>query len=155
MPQRKRWSIFLLSSFIVLLSACATPRGSNEGAGMVIGGVVGGILGNQIGSGGGRTVATVIGAMIGTAVGGNIGRSMDDTDRLKVAHSLETVRTDVVTSWRNPDTGYYYEVVPTETYYSDNTPCREYQMTATIGGRQEQIYGTACRQADGSWAVQD
>ena len=28
---------------------------------------------------------------------------------------------------------------------------REYRTTADIGGKQEQMYGTACRQPDGSW----
>ncbi len=31
--------------------------------------------------------------------------------------------------------------------------CREFQQTATIGGRTEQAYGTACLQPDGSWEV--
>ncbi len=31
--------------------------------------------------------------------------------------------------------------------------CREFQKTVTIGGRQENAYGTACRDADGAWEV--
>jgi hypothetical protein len=31
--------------------------------------------------------------------------------------------------------------------------CREFQQTVTIGGRTESAYGTACRQADGTWEV--
>lgn len=147
--------IVMCFSVLLLLNACATRQGPHETSGMVIGGIVGGILGNQIGHGSGRTFATVVGAVVGTAVGGSIGRSMDDTDRLKVAHSLETVRTGVSTSWRNPDTGYYYEVVPTRTYEDAGSPCREYQMKATIGGREQDVYGTACRQADGSWRMEN
>lgn len=139
--------------FISLLTSCATPRGDNEAGGMIIGGILGGVLGHEIGSGHGRTAATVIGTLIGTTIGGNVGRSMDKTDRLNVARSLETVRTGVGTTWRNPDTGYQYRVVPTSTFEVNNTPCREYTVDATIGGKTEQIYGTACRQADGSWKV--
>ena len=29
--------------------------------------------------------------------------------------------------------------------------CREYRTVATIDGRSERLYGTACRQPDGSW----
>lgn len=29
--------------------------------------------------------------------------------------------------------------------------CREYQTTGIIDGRQERLYGTACRMPDGSW----
>jgi surface antigen len=138
---------------IFIISGCATTKGPNENIGMVIGGIVGGTLGHQVGKGNGRTVATVIGTIIGTTIGGNVGRSMDDTDQLKVAHALETVRTGVSTSWNNPDTDYHYEVIPTRTYNQTGTPCREYQVEALIGGQKEIIYGTACRQDDGSWEV--
>lgn len=30
-------------------------------------------------------------------------------------------------------------------------PCREYTATARIAGRDQQIYGRACRQPDGAW----
>ena len=29
--------------------------------------------------------------------------------------------------------------------------CREYQSTAIIGGKEEKVYGRACRQPDGTW----
>jgi len=89
--------------------------------------------------------------MAGGAIGGSVGRSMDETDRINTAMALENVRTGVPSTWTNPDTGYEYVVTPTNTYESDAGPCREYTMDATIGGKTEQIYGTACRQADGSW----
>lgn len=137
-----------------LLISCASKRGDNEAGGMIIGGILGGVLGHEIGRGHGRTMATVLGAMIGTTIGGNVGRSMDKIDRIKVSHSLETVRTGVETRWVNPDSGYQYRVVPTRTYQRNNAPCREYTVDATIGGKSEQIFGTACRQADGNWKVQ-
>jgi hypothetical protein len=65
------------------------------------------------------------------------------------------VRTGVSTTWRNPDSGYQYRVVPTRTYDINSAPCREYTLDASIGGETEQIYGTACRQADGSWKVKN
>jgi surface antigen len=140
---------------VCLLSGCANTQGPNEGSGMIIGGILGGVLGHQVGGGHGQTAATIIGSLIGTTIGGNVGRSMDQSDRLKVSQSLENVRTGVETSWRNPDTGYQYRVVPTRTYQENENPCREYQVDASIGGKVEQIYGTACRQADGSWKVKN
>ena len=138
---------------IFLISSCASHRGSNEDSGMIIGGVIGGVLGHHIGKGGGRTIATVIGTIIGMNIGGNIGYSMDKNDQLKIAHSLEMVRTGVATNWRNPDTGNQYMVVPTRTFEKKGSPCREYQLDATINGKLERVYGTACRQKDGSWKV--
>jgi uncharacterized protein YcfJ len=77
----KRIPFYFLLSALLLLSACATPRGENEAGGIIIGGILGGILGHQVGGGCGHTV------------------------------------------------------------------------DASIGGKTEKIYGTACRQTDGSWQV--
>ena len=135
---------------VLALAGCATPP-TQEQSGMVIGGILGGILGSQVGGGTGRTTATIIGAIAGAAIGGSVGRSMDENDRLKTAHALENVRTGVPTQWRNPDSGNQYKVVPTKTVESGGQPCREYSVDAVIGGRRDTVYGTACRQADGSW----
>jgi surface antigen len=134
----------------IALAGCTTDR-PNEQAGMIIGGALGGLLGNQVGSGAGRTAAVIVGTLAGVTIGGAVGRSMDDTDRLKTAQSLENVRTGVSSSWRNPDTGNQYTVIPTRTYDTSEGPCREYTVDALIDGRPEKIYGTACRQPDGSW----
>lgn len=147
---------FLIATLLgagLTLSGCAMDR-PHEQAGMVIGGALGGVLGNQVGRGSGRTAAIIVGTLAGAAIGGAVGRSMDDTDRLKTAHSLENVRTGVSSSWRNPDTGNQYTVTPTRTYESSGGPCREYSVDAMISGRTEKVYGTACRQADGSWRTQ-
>lgn len=148
--------VWILVASITVLSGCATGQGRDqEQAGMVIGGVLGGVLGSQVGKGSGKTVAIIAGTLIGASIGGAVGRSMDETDRLKTAQTLETVRTGVPSRWQNPDTGNYYSVTPTRTYELATGPCREYTMDALIGGKNEQIYGTACRQADGSWRVQN
>jgi hypothetical protein len=61
---------------------------------VVIGGILGGVLGSQVGHGGGTTAAIIVGILLGGAIGGAVGRSMGAMDRLKTAHSIETVRTD-------------------------------------------------------------
>jgi surface antigen len=134
----------------VALFGCASPP-TQEQTGMIIGGVLGGVLGAQVGEGRGRTAATIVGTIVGAAIGGAVGRSMDEQDRIKTAHTLETVRTGVPSQWRNPDTGNVYTVTPTRTIESAQGPCREYTIDAMIGGRKEQVVGTACRQPDGSW----
>lgn len=138
----------------LVLTGCTTHQGPNEQVGMVIGGALGGLLGNQVGKGDGRTAAVIIGTLVGASIGGNVGRSMDDTDRLKTARSLETVRTGVPSAWRNPDTGNQYTVVPTRTYETRSGPCREYTIDALVDGRPDKVHGTACRQADGTWRSQ-
>lgn len=135
------------------LGGCA-HQGQQEQTGMVVGGVLGGLLGSEVGGGRGRTAAIIAGTMAGAAIGGAVGRSMDKVDRMNTAATLENVRTGVSSSWRNPDTGNRYTVTPTETYETSGGPCREYSIDADIGGRTEKVYGTACRQPDGRWRVQ-
>ena len=120
---------------------------------MVVGGIMGGVLGAQVGEGSGKTVATIVGTLAGAVIGGAVGRSMDETDRLKTALTLENVRTGVPARWRNPDTGNDYAVTPTRTYDTAEGPCREYTVEAMIAGKKDTVYGTACRQPDGSWRV--
>jgi surface antigen len=143
-------------SGILVLSGCANPP-TQEDTGMVIGGILGGVLGSHVGEGHGRTAAIIAGTMIGSRIGGSIGKSMDETDRLRTAQTLETVRTGVPSHWRNPDTGNQYTVTPTRTYETaaNSGPCREYTIDAVIGGKNEKVYGTACRQPDGSWQTQN
>jgi surface antigen len=141
---------------VLLALAGCSNYGRQEEAGMVIGGALGGLLGAQYDEGhhDARTAAIIIGTLAGAAIGGSVGRSMDDVDRLKTSHTLESVRTGVSSSWRNPDSGNQYSVTPTRTYEVAAGPCREYVINATVGGKPEQVYGTACRQADGSWKTQ-
>jgi surface antigen len=153
MIRKTLYALILGSS--VAIGGCATYQGPSEQAGMVIGGVLGGVLGSEVGAGSGRTAAIIAGSLIGAAIGGAVGQSMDEVDRMKTAETLETVRTGVPAQWVNPDTGHRYTVVPTRTYETTAGPCREYTIDAVVGGRVEQVYGTACRQPDGSWRVQN
>jgi surface antigen len=150
--RRARVGALCLALAAALAGGCANP-GSQEQAGMVIGGVLGGVLGSQVGHGSGRTAATIVGALAGMSIGGAVGRSMDDNDRLKTAHAMETVRSGVPSYWRNPDTGHEYRVTPMRTYQSAQGPCREYTLEGLIGGKRESVVGNACRQGDGSWRV--
>ncbi len=134
-----------------MLVGCAPLN--NEGAGTITGGVVGGLLGSQFGGGSGKVMAAAGGALLGAYLGGQIGKTMDRQDRLEMTRALDTAPTGRAVVWSNPDTGYRYTVQPTRTYYHAQQPCREYITKALIGGKTQQIYGQACRQADGSWRV--
>ena len=130
------------------LAGCET---TNEQQGQVIGAIAGGLLGSQVDNGKARTAATIAGTIVGGFIGGNSGRKMDDGDRYRAGQALESTPSYQSSSWENPDTGYRYSVTPTKTYYTDSRPCREYSTEAWIDGKRETLYGTACRQSDGSW----
>jgi len=150
----------LIISFILIgsavLSGCATnPYGtpSKQTQGAVAGGVIGGLLGSTVGDGRGTVWATAAGTLVGALAGAHIGRQLDDRDRYYTGQTLETAPTGASKEWVNPDSGTAYSVTPTHTYESQGAPCREFTMDAEVGGQAEQVYGTACRQPDGSWKM--
>jgi len=138
---------------MVLLAGCANYQSQQEQAGMVIGGVLGGVLGSQAGHGAGRSTAIILGTLAGAAIGGSVGYSMAEVDRMRAAQTFENVRTGVPSSWRNPDSGNQYVVVPTRTFDTPAGPCRDYTIDAVVAGNKDRVFGTACRQPDGSWQV--
>jgi surface antigen len=126
-------------------------RCNRDVIGAVIGGAAGGAIGSRIGKGSDRTVATIGGTIVGVLIGGAIGRGMDEADQACLAQTLEQAPAQHAVMWSNPDGGHY-RVVPLEGYEDgQGRICRDYRTTATIGGRQQHLYGTACRQPDGSW----
>jgi surface antigen len=126
-------------------------RCNRDVIGAVIGGAAGGVIGSQIGKGSERTAATIGGTIIGVLIGGAIGRSMDEADQACIAQTLEQAPAQHAVAWNNPDGGHY-RVLPLEGYEDrQGRICRDYRTTATIAGRQQEVYDTACRQPDGSW----
>jgi surface antigen len=140
--------------------AYVVPYGISQGTcyrelvGAVVGGVAGGVAGSKIGKGDGRTAATIGGTIIGVIVGGSIGRTMDRIDQNCVGQILEHAPDRERIVWTDHDNSSRYAVEPGRTFQqADGRYCREYTTSATIGGRAEQVYGTACRQPDGSWQL--
>jgi surface antigen len=136
------------------LSLTACENMSKQDVGVLSGGVIGGLVGSQFGQGGGQILAIGAGAAAGALIGGAIGKNMDETDRLRMNQALENNNIGQPAYWKNSRTGTNYTVVPTHNVtVHGNRYCREYRTVANIGGRNQQIYGTACRQPDGAWKV--
>ncbi len=140
------------------LSGCASTMGPKEGAGTVLGGVGGAVLGSQFGGGTGRVVGAAIGGIAGALLGQDIGRQLDRADQMEMQRTaqvaLEDNRDNRPREWRNPNTGHYGSITPKRTYRTESGRyCREYQQTVVIGGEEQQAYGTACRQSDGTWKI--
>jgi surface antigen len=127
---------------------------SSEVVGGVIGGAVGGVAGSQIGKGKGKTAATIGGAIVGVLVGASIGRAMDDVDQNCVGRILEHAPDRQRINWSG-DRAEEYTVTPLRTFQTEGMYCREYQTAATVGGKTQHVYGTACRQPDGAWKIVD
>lgn len=122
--------------------------------GTVIGGVGGGAIGSQVGSGSGRTAAIIGGTILGAVVGGSIGNTMDNLDHNCVGQALEHAPDGQQIKWNSPTDNAEYRVTPLDSYQrTDGRYCREYRTNATIGGKPQEVYGTSCRQPDGSWEL--
>jgi surface antigen len=145
----------LLKSLVVLLCSVSLVSCSNmskQDVGVVTGGIAGGVLGSTVGGGSGRILAIAAGTLAGAFIGGAVGKSMDDTDKLKMNQAMNNNNVGQPAYWRNQNTGTSYQVVPVKNVTVDgNQYCREYRTTADIAGKKQQMYGTACRQPDGTW----
>lgn len=143
-------SIFFFVFISANLAAC--DQMTHQDVGTVAGAVAGGLLGSTVGQGGGQMVAIMAGTLAGAYLGGAIGHDMDEIDRMRMREALEYNDVGVPAYWRNRRTHCHYEVVPVRNVrFRGNAYCREYRTIATIGGKRREIYGTACRQPDGSW----
>ncbi|MGB0630555.1 MAG: RT0821/Lpp0805 family surface protein [Alphaproteobacteria bacterium] len=141
------------------LSGCE-GQGKNQTGGTLIGAAVGGLVGAQFGSGTGKIIAATLGVLAGAWAGGELGKSLDEVDRQKMQNtaqkSLENNKAGQTANWSNPDSGNRGSVTPTKTYQTaSGQNCREYQQTVTVDGKTEEAWGTACRQPDGTWKIQN
>lgn len=150
--------IVLSLTGMLILAGCAPQAGQKEATGTLLGATAGAIAGANIGEGSGKVLAIAVGTLAGALFGQEIGRSLDRADRIAMGqnaqYSLEYNRSNETTSWHNPDSGNSGSLTPVKTYQDNSGQyCREYQQTVVIGGREEQAYGTACRQPDGTWMI--
>jgi surface antigen len=141
---------------MISLAACATNGGEKQTLGTLVGAGLGGLAGSQIGSGPGQLAAVGVGVLLGGLLGSEVGKSLDQADQAyaerNAQDTLETAPTGYSSSWTNPDSGHSGSLTPTQTYSTaEGQPCREYRSTVTIDGQTEDVYGTACREPDGSW----
>lgn len=150
---------------VLALGACAQGGGgpgefgaNKTTAGGILGGVGGAVAGAQFGKGTGQLAATALGTILGAFVGSSAGASLDRADANyanQAGHrAFETAPSGQSVAWANPDNGHRGTITPAPAYQtSSGQYCREYSQTVVVGGQQQQSYGTACRQPDGSWRI--
>jgi len=150
---------------ISLFTACAQLQSAEQGIennpkavlGSLGGAAAGGLLAAALGGKGGVVVAS---ALAGALIGGYVGHRLDAKDKQMAAQAatlaFEQNRSGQPSVWTNPDSGNHGSVTPTHTYQlATGQYCREYTQDVWIGSEKQQTSGTACRQADGSWQIQN
>lgn len=150
---------------VALCAGCAADGTGASTTGLpsktILGSMVGAAGGGLIGAAaGGGAAGIAAGVLLGGLVGGVAGNALDQRDKQLAAQNaqqtFETARTGTTSTWQNPDSGHSGSITPTRTYQAPSGEyCREYQQEVTIGGEKHQSFGTACRQPDGSWRIQN
>jgi surface antigen len=127
----------------------------------ILGSMAGAAAGGLIGAAAGGGAAGIVGGvLLGGLIGGVAGNALDQRDKQIAAanaqRTFESAKTGQTTTWQNPDSGHSGTITPTHTYQAASGQyCREYQQEIVVGGEKHQSYGTACRQPDGSWKIQN
>jgi surface antigen len=154
-------TIAALTIAALLLSACAqTGETVRNNPKTTMGGMLGAAGGGLIAAAAGGGAAGIIGGvLIGGLVGGAVGNALDQKDKemaqQAAQRAFENSRSGESSAWQNPDSGNSGSITPTRTYQAPSGQyCREYSQDIVVGGKVEKSYGTACRQADGSWQIQ-
>jgi surface antigen len=154
-------TIAVLTIAALLLSACAqTGETVRNNPKTTMGGMLGAAGGGLIAAAAGGGAAGIIGGvLIGGLVGGAVGNALDQKDKemaqRAAQQAFENSRSGEASAWHNPDSGNSGSITPTRTYQEPSGQyCREYEQDIVVGGKPEKSYGTACRQADGSWRIQ-
>ncbi|PHZ86328.1 RT0821/Lpp0805 family surface protein [Paremcibacter congregatus] len=158
---RKTGPKVLKSTTLILALSLSVASCTKEDSGTLLGAIGGAAVGSAIGGKGGGTgkvVAVAAGTLAGAYIGREIGRSLDKADRLamqqKTQYALEKNPSGQTATWHNPDSGHSGTITPQPAYTNaEEKYCREYQQTVSVGGKTETAYGTACRQADGTWKI--
>jgi len=140
--------ITFLILIVFLFAGCATKAQTGGVGGAAAGAVIGQAIGHNTGS-------TLLGAALGGLLGYVVGNEMDKADRARLENVYEYTPDNKTTEWQNPNTGNYYEATPQRTYVDQQThyDCREVEILATIDGKAEKTYATACR-INGKWVIQ-
>ena len=140
----------IVAALIVLLftSSCATKGQTGALGGAAAGGLIGQAIGHSTG-------ATLIGVAVGGMLGYIVGNEMDKYDREQLNNVYERGGSNHRSSWVNPDSGNRYAVTPQPAYQTANHQvCRRAEISATIDGKPQRTYSTACRNDYGDWELQ-
>lgn len=151
----KKIVLILIPALIIGLSSCSNTNLNKGQQGAGIGAASGALIGQALGR---NTEATLIGAAVGTMLGYIVGNEMDKYDRQELNQAYEYGASGQTTTWKNPDNSNAYQVTPQPAYThpkQTDRPCRQAEILATIDGKTEKTYTTACRNSAGQWELQN
>lgn len=99
---------------------------------------------------------TALGVLMAAVTGKATGTRLSPRDAACFSQSFEHIPDRKTVAWSDKKLAIYYSIMPMRTVRtSDGHYCREYSARATVNGHAADVYGTACRRADGNWVLID
>lgn len=157
--------IALALAAVLSVSACAQNgeqntwgMGNKQTVGTGLGAVAGGFAGSAIGGGKGRIVTGAAGALLGAFLGGSLGKSLDQADMMyheRAINQAYSAPLNQPISWNNPNSGHSGTVTAVREGTKGSSLCRQYKQTIVVDGQAQTAYGTACKESDGTWTLQN
>ncbi len=145
-------ALALLGTMLLLLMTSCADDGTltTGGKGAIGGAAAGAVIGQALGR---NRYATITAAVVGTMLGYIVGNEMEKSDTQKLNNALENGAAGNPISWKNPDTGDEYKIIPFEFFTDDVTQqkCRNAKIVANTEGKEQITDTKACRQSDGHW----
>lgn len=148
---QKKIIAFVLSAALLFQTACGTKAQTGGAMGGATGAIVGASIADE-----NPLLGALFGAAIGGIIGSSIGAQLDEQDKLYMNQAtIVALNNNREYEWSNHGTGNRGYIRPTETYYDNHQRkyCREYTQKIVVGGQQEEGFGKACLQPDGSWKI--
>lgn len=146
-------SVAVMTGLLMMLTSCADDQTLSSGGKGAAAGAAGGAVFGQVMAK--NTQATIAGAAVGTLIGYMVGKEMDQTDTQKLNNALENGAAGNPISWKNPDTGDAYKIIPFEFFTDDATQkkCRKAKLVGNFDGKEQITDTKACRESDGHWVL--
>ena len=135
---------------IALLAGCvSTSQEATKNAE-----TVGGRIPSTYGNASGKVASSGTGPLLGAFIGGAAIQPSDAAAAEAAAKRAYAAPIGDKVGWTNPATGHYGSLTTTrEGYNNAGQYCREFHQTVTTRSQTELAYGTACKQADGTWKI--
>lgn len=138
-------SLTLITLMLVTSFGCAAQSGNGAAVGAAVGGAAGALAFKN------KMLGAAIGAGAGAFLGWIVGIEMTNADQRKINKALENQQSGVAMQWQNQDTGKSFQVIPQNTYQTNNGVLTRDILINTSDG--EKMYVKAVRGQDGVWQL--
>jgi surface antigen len=132
-----------------------TGMSRSASTGAVTGGAAGGIIALLADANPAWVAASVVlGGVTGGVIGDHLGKQDAETHAQRNLHALDTLAEGQTETWSNSKTGHSGSTTIRRVGRNpDGSVCKEYTETIRTGAETTSRDATACRTANGGWAV--